>query len=133
MNGLVTNILIILFQKVDNGLKILEYIAGKDWGADAVILRNTNMALIRPILEYGFLVYGCASVTNLDKLEKIQLSAAIIITGLRRSCPREIVLLEADLPPLRDRRGLTSPNTSINSLANIVKLHYILTGTIIRD
>ncbi|GFY14826.1 hypothetical protein TNCV_648691 [Trichonephila clavipes] len=54
----------------------------------------------RPILEYGVPVYCSASVTNLQKLEKVQLSAARIITGLKDTCPRDIVLLEADLQPL---------------------------------
>ncbi|GFT41398.1 hypothetical protein TNCV_3890181 [Trichonephila clavipes] len=42
-----------------------------------------------------------ASASNLDKLERVQLSAARIITGLRNSCPRDLVLQEADLQPLR--------------------------------
>ncbi|GFX73686.1 transposable element Tcb2 transposase [Trichonephila clavipes] len=62
--------------------------AGKDWGAEAVTLRHIYLALIRPILEYGFPVYCCASAASLEKLEKIQLGAARIITGLRRSCPK---------------------------------------------
>ncbi|GFX55447.1 reverse transcriptase domain-containing protein [Trichonephila clavipes] len=45
-----------------------------------------------------------ASVTNLQKLQKVQLSAARMITGLRNTCPRDIVLFEADLQPLRLRR-----------------------------
>ncbi|GFX64569.1 probable RNA-directed DNA polymerase from transposon BS [Trichonephila clavipes] len=56
-----------------------------------------------PILEYGFPVYCYASAASLEKLEKIQLGAARIITGLRRSCPKEIVLFEADLQPLHLR------------------------------
>ncbi|GFV91128.1 RNase H domain-containing protein [Trichonephila clavipes] len=67
------------------------------------ILRDTYLALIRPILEYGFPVYCCASAGSLEKLEQIQLGAARIITGLRRSCPKEIVLFEADLQPLHLR------------------------------
>ncbi|GFU42584.1 uncharacterized protein TNCV_4556891 [Trichonephila clavipes] len=51
-------------------LKFFKYIAGKDWEADAVTLRNTYMALIRSILEYDFPAFSCASDTNLDKLEK---------------------------------------------------------------
>ncbi|GFY10979.1 hypothetical protein TNCV_1125001 [Trichonephila clavipes] len=38
------------------------------------------------------------------KLEKVQLSAARIITGLRNTCPRDIVLFEADLQSLSLRR-----------------------------
>nr|XP_042912144.1 uncharacterized protein LOC122272471 [Parasteatoda tepidariorum] len=48
--------------------------------------------------------------TNLDKLESFQLSAARIITGLRRSCPKEIVLFEADLQPLQTRRKANLTN-----------------------
>ncbi|GFV69684.1 probable RNA-directed DNA polymerase from transposon X-element [Trichonephila clavipes] len=80
-----------------------EWSTSKDWGAEAVTLRDTFLALIRPILEYGFPVYCCASAASLEKLEKIQLGAARIITGLRRSCPKEIVLFEADLQPLHLR------------------------------
>ena len=38
------------------------------------------------------------------RLERVQLSAARIITGLRNSCPNDIVLYEADLQPLSFRR-----------------------------
>ncbi|GBN31087.1 hypothetical protein AVEN_192502-1 [Araneus ventricosus] len=46
-----------------------------------------------------------ASDSNLQKLERVQLSAARIITVLRNSCPNKIVLYEADLQPLRFRGG----------------------------
>ncbi|GFU37153.1 reverse transcriptase domain-containing protein [Nephila pilipes] len=59
-----------------------------------------NEILIRPILEYGYPIYCCASDSNLQKLEQVQLSAAQIITSLRNSCPNDIVLYEADLQPL---------------------------------
>ncbi|GFU11965.1 RNase H domain-containing protein [Trichonephila clavipes] len=49
-------------------------------------------------------LYCSASVTNLQKLEKFQLSAARIITGLRNTCPRDIVLFEEDLQPISLRR-----------------------------
>ncbi|GFW69737.1 RNase H domain-containing protein [Trichonephila clavipes] len=70
-----------------------------------------------PILEYGFPVYCCASATNLEKLEKTQLGAARIITGLRRSCPKEIVLFEADLQPLhlRSKNILTNYFNKLSS------------------
>ncbi|XP_055928038.1 uncharacterized protein LOC129959239 [Argiope bruennichi] len=46
-------------------------------------------------------VYQVASSGNLNKLERVQLSAARVITGLCNSCPRDVVLYEADLQPLR--------------------------------
>ncbi|XP_042905437.1 uncharacterized protein [Parasteatoda tepidariorum] len=42
---------------------------------------------------------------TLNRLEKVQISAAKIITGLRRSCPDKIVLFESDLQPLYMRRN----------------------------
>ncbi|GFX09593.1 RNase H domain-containing protein [Trichonephila clavipes] len=85
-------------------LSILRYISVSDWGEDAGTLRNTYISLIRTILEYGVPVYCSASVTNLQKLEKVQLSAARIITDLKITCPRDIILFEADLQPLSLRR-----------------------------
>ncbi|GFU48254.1 putative RNA-directed DNA polymerase from transposon BS [Trichonephila clavipes] len=73
-------------------LNILRYISGRDWGTDDDTLRNTYISIIRPILEYRVLVYCSASVTNLQKLEKVQLSASRIITGLKNTCPRDIEL-----------------------------------------
>lgn len=67
-------------------------------------MKITYTSLIRPILEYGFPIYSCASESNLNRLEKVQTSAAKIIAGLRRSCPDNIALYECDLQPLRLRR-----------------------------
>ncbi|GFU96210.1 probable RNA-directed DNA polymerase from transposon BS [Trichonephila clavipes] len=72
-----------IVSKCRKRLSILKFIAGKEWRAEAVTLRDTYLALIRPILQYGFPVYCCASAASLEKLEKIQLGAARIITGLR--------------------------------------------------
>ena len=59
---------------------------------------------MRLILEYGQQIYSSASASNLRRLDRVQQSAGRIITGLRHSCPGEIVLFEADLLPLNMRR-----------------------------
>ncbi|GFX53774.1 putative RNA-directed DNA polymerase from transposon BS [Trichonephila clavipes] len=87
-------------------LDLLKYIAGRDWGADAGTLRLTYTSLIRPVLEYGSQIYFSASRTNLAKLDRVQSSAARIITGMRHSCPTDLVLFEADIMPLDLRRKL---------------------------
>ncbi|GFW87760.1 putative RNA-directed DNA polymerase from transposon BS [Trichonephila clavipes] len=63
-------------------LDLLKYIAGRDWGADAGTLRLTYTSLIRPVLEYDSQIYFSASPTNLAKLDRVQSSAARIITGM---------------------------------------------------
>ncbi|GBN26357.1 hypothetical protein AVEN_272409-1 [Araneus ventricosus] len=65
-------------------------------------------ALILPDLEYGYQIYQVASQTNLNKLERVQLSAAQTITGLRSCCPKAIALFQADLRPLSLRRQTNS-------------------------
>ncbi|GFY35357.1 transposable element Tcb2 transposase [Trichonephila clavipes] len=89
-------------------LKILKYLSGRDWGSDASTLRITYITLVRPVLEYGYQIFQVASPTNLKKLERVQLSAARIITGLRYSCPTDIVLYEADIQPLTMRFEVNS-------------------------
>ncbi|GFX82331.1 RNase H domain-containing protein [Trichonephila clavipes] len=56
------------------------------------------------MLELGIPIYSCASDTNLNKLERVQLCAARIITGLRCSCQIDIMLFERNLPSLSKRR-----------------------------
>ncbi|GFT21033.1 putative RNA-directed DNA polymerase from transposon BS [Trichonephila clavipes] len=58
-----------------------------------------------PILEYGLPIYACASKSNLDKLERVQLSAGGIISGVRPSCPNDSVLFESNLLTLSLRRS----------------------------
>ncbi|GFW23555.1 putative RNA-directed DNA polymerase from transposon BS [Trichonephila clavipes] len=86
-------------------LNILKYISGRDWGADASTLKITYTTLIRPVLEFGSAIFFIASDYNLKKLERIQLSAARIIAGLRNSCSYNLVLYECDLQPLNMRRN----------------------------
>ncbi|GBO41117.1 putative RNA-directed DNA polymerase from transposon BS [Araneus ventricosus] len=92
-----------LVEKGRKRLQLLKFISGRDWGANSGTLRMTYTALIRPVLEYGYQVFQVASQTNLNKLERVQLGAARIITGLRSCCPKAIVLYEADLQPLSMR------------------------------
>ncbi|GFU01846.1 RNase H domain-containing protein [Trichonephila clavipes] len=67
-----------------------------DWRADSNTLRTTYISLVRPILEFGLPIYACASKSNLDKIERVQLSAARIITGFRLSYLNGIVLFESN-------------------------------------
>ncbi|GFW13652.1 RNase H domain-containing protein [Trichonephila clavipes] len=55
--------------------------------------------------EYGFPIFCCSSDSNFQKLERVELSAVRIITGLRNSCPKDIVLYKADLQPISLRRN----------------------------
>ncbi|UYV83004.1 hypothetical protein LAZ67_22001713 [Cordylochernes scorpioides] len=95
-----------MISKAKNRLKILKKISGLNWGANANILRTTYLALVRPILEYATPAWINASKTNLSKIDRIQASAAKIISGLRGSCPNHIAELESNLLPLHLRRKI---------------------------
>ncbi|GBM96906.1 hypothetical protein AVEN_99099-1 [Araneus ventricosus] len=62
--------------------------------------------------EYGYPIYCCASDTHLQRLERVQFSDVRIITGLRNSSPKDIVLYEENLQPL-----------SLRSIPNLVKYY----------
>ncbi|UYV80013.1 hypothetical protein LAZ67_18001402 [Cordylochernes scorpioides] len=64
-------------------LNILKRISGYEWGADRDTLRQTYLALIRPILEYAQPVWQTASKTNLNKIDQVQSSAARINQNCR--------------------------------------------------
>ncbi|GBM87897.1 hypothetical protein AVEN_31623-1 [Araneus ventricosus] len=85
-----------LAEKGRKRLQLLKFISGRDWVANSGTLRMTYTAFIRPVLEYGYQIYQVASQTNLNKLDRVQLSAARI--------PKAIILFEADLQPLLLRR-----------------------------
>ncbi|GFU42983.1 putative RNA-directed DNA polymerase from transposon BS [Trichonephila clavipes] len=90
--------------KVRKRLNVLKFISGRHWGAEASTLRTTFISLIRSVLEFGIPIYSCASDTNLNKLERVQLCAARIITELRYSSQNDIMLFESNLPSLSKRR-----------------------------
>ncbi|UYV71189.1 hypothetical protein LAZ67_8002079 [Cordylochernes scorpioides] len=100
--------------------QLLFFTQKEEWGAEATTLKLTYTSLMRPILEYGYQIYGTASETNLKSLERIQLSAARNITGLRKTCPNNIVLYEADIMPLKDRISYNLPKY-INKIKKYLK------------
>ncbi|UYV73888.1 hypothetical protein LAZ67_11001272 [Cordylochernes scorpioides] len=73
------------------------------------LLVEVGQLVCQDLVLLGHLALGTASETNLKSLERIQLSAARIITGLRNTCPNDIVLYEADIMPLKDRRSYNLP------------------------
>ncbi|GFW50607.1 putative RNA-directed DNA polymerase from transposon BS [Trichonephila clavipes] len=103
----------------------------EDWGSDASTLRITYTTLVRPVLEYGYQIFQVASPTNLKKLERVQLSDARIITGLRYSCPTDIVLYEAHIQPLTMRFEVNSYRyfNKIKSFGSFNRTSFILNWT----
>ncbi|GFS79370.1 general transcription factor IIF subunit 2 [Trichonephila clavipes] len=111
--------------KARKWLNILRYISGCDWGADAGTLRNMYISLIRPILEYGVPAYCSASITNLQKLEKVQLWAARIITGLKNTCPRDILTSKIGVITRDSGETVPSAKWSLNLTIGAAEPHHL--------
>ncbi|UYV73695.1 hypothetical protein LAZ67_11000412 [Cordylochernes scorpioides] len=67
-------------------------------------------------------IITCQHTQGSETCSKIQLSAARIITGLRNTCPNDIVLYEADIMPLKDRRSYNLPKY-INKIKSYENKH----------
>ena len=64
-------------------------------------------SFIRPVLEYDSEVWGtCINQNASEKLEKLQLNAARIVTGLTLIASRESLYLETGWEPLNHRQKL---------------------------
>jgi hypothetical protein len=61
-------------------------------------------AMIRPILEYGNIIYDGSAEKSISRLENIQRQAAIACTGAYKHTNHSILLKELSWPPLSIRR-----------------------------
>ena len=69
---------------------------------------------IRPLLEYSFIVWDGCPLHYVEKLEKVQLYAARITTGLPIISSRESLYLETGWEPLSERPRVAKLNTMYN-------------------
>ena len=70
---------------------------------DRLSLERIYLSLIRPILEYGDIVWHSDSDV-LDRLESVQRNAARIVTGATARCRTQGLYAETSWEPLHDRR-----------------------------
>ncbi|MGL5733124.1 MAG: hypothetical protein ACRCXE_03570, partial [Metamycoplasmataceae bacterium] len=77
-------------KKVINKCKnvnILRCLAGVDWGATRQALKRVYCVMIRPMIDYGSIVYSLASISMLKKVSGIQSQALRIGSGAFRTSP----------------------------------------------
>ncbi|GFO48819.1 non-ltr RNAse hi domain of reverse transcriptases [Plakobranchus ocellatus] len=84
--------------------RILQKLAGTNWGATPQFLRTIYVSFIRPVLEYGNPVLNLASRTSLGKLDRVQNAALRLALGALRSTPIAILELATGCGPLGLRR-----------------------------
>ena len=65
------------------------------------------VGLVRSVLEYGVAIWGTASKSNFDKVNKMQNQTSSIITGALRSTPILSMETVTDPESLENRRHTT--------------------------
>ena len=68
------------------------------------VLKKLYVGRVRPVLEYGMSAWSSVSKTNFDKLQRVQNSAARIMTGALRSTPINRIESIPGLQPMEDRK-----------------------------
>ena len=77
-------------------------------------------SFIRPQLEYASVVWGCCQQGDSDKLEKLQLYAARIVTGLTTIASKDSLYFETGWEPLSCRRQEARLKTMFKLHNNLV-------------
>lgn len=90
-------------EKCKKILNIMRCLTGSEWGASQRALRDLYVALMRPVIEYGSVVFRSASKTSIKKLEAIQNQALRICCGAIRTSPACAVQVEMGELPLNLR------------------------------
>lgn len=88
---------------------------------------------IMQISEYASIVWDGCSVHDADKLEKVQLCAARIVTGLPIFVPREALYLETGWEILQTRRYIACSNLTWGVSLIIYVILFLIRGKIYRD
>ena len=95
-----------LTAKCQRDLNLMRMLRGTDFGSDKNSLLLLYKSLIRPKIDYGAIVYDCASPSALKMLDGIQRKALIIALRALPSTPSVYLELEAGIEPLTLRREL---------------------------
>ena len=95
-----------LWTRCNSALNELRMLSGTSWGAVRVTLLRLHRALVRSVLDYGSIVYGCASATNLCTLDTVHHAGISLATGSFRTSRIDCLLVDAGEPSLSMHRDL---------------------------
>ena len=107
---------------------IIKFLCGTRWGSSPQTLIMIYKSFVRSLIEYGIFVYFPTRKTEIEKLEKIQLSSLRTALGFRSTTPTNIILEEAKIPLIRERaiflckayilKVLSNTNLPVNNSIN---------------
>jgi len=86
-------------------------------------LETCYTSFVRPILEYGCIVYDSCSEGDSEKLEEVQLKAARLATGAKKRTSHGALYRELGWTPLKDRRAMFKLIKMFNVVKHSVPFH----------
>ena len=111
-------------------MNLLRLVAHTDWGADRKILLNLYRTIVRSKLDYGCIVYGSARPSYLKTLVTIHHQGIRLALGAFRTSPADSLLVEANEPSLKDRRGKLSLQFGIRLKSNPTTQYFDQTSSV---
>jgi exonuclease III/ribonuclease HI len=93
-----------VYDRCQKRLNLMRAVSGQRWGACKHTLMMIYRALIRSVLDYGAIVYDCAAVTQVKRIELIQNAAMRLACGAWKSTPTAALQIECGEKPLQLRR-----------------------------
>ena len=80
--------------KCKKTLNVMRCLTGSEWGASRSAIKNIYVALIRAVLDYGYIAYSSAAKTSLKKLEVVQAQALRLCCGALKTTPVSALQVE---------------------------------------
>ena len=94
----------VLKTQCKEALNLIGVVAHLKWGGDRDTLLMLYRAIVRSKLDYGCIVYGTASNTNLRQLDSVHNSGLRLALGAFCTSPVSSLYTEANEAPLEERR-----------------------------
>ena len=94
----------VLKTQCKEALNLIRVVAHLKWGGDRDTLLKLYRAIVRSKFDYGCIVYGTASNTNLRQLDSIHNSGLRLALGAFCASPVSSLYTEANEAPLEERR-----------------------------
>ena len=94
----------VLKTQCKDALNLIRVVAHLKWRGDRDTLLMLHRAIVRSKLDYGCIVYGSASNTDLRQLDSIHNSGLILAFGALCTSPVSSLYTEANEAPLEERR-----------------------------
>ena len=109
----------VLKSKCKEALNLIRVVAHLKWGGDRDTLLLLYRAIVRSKFDYGCIVYGTASNTNLRQLDSIHNSGLRLALGAFCTSPVSSLYTEANEAPLEERWLKLSMHYYVKTLACI--------------